>query len=76
MTQINHDGFARTALHRETITCDRQTCNNCGGHRWRKGAQLFVLFSYYTVRDDSLRGRKDYHKGLFCSKSCHDAYHS
>jgi hypothetical protein len=72
MTQISHDSFARTTLVR-TIVPTPLGCDNCGNYRERLGQVLPSLFQYSTVRDDS--GRYNKHKGLFCSKVCHDAYH-
>jgi hypothetical protein len=70
MAMINRDPFARTELHR-TIHYDpvpHDGCDWCGNRR-RNGA----LFKYRTEHDG---GRRAEHRGLFCSKPCHDAYHS
>lgn len=65
MTMISRNPFARTELHRE-ITHDTSDCDWCG--------QVFDrLFRYYTETDGGLT---DMHIGKFCSKSCHDSYHS
>jgi hypothetical protein len=69
MAMINRDPFARHELHRETVST-REACKWCGGTR--KGGKLF---EYRTERDDSTVSRRSVHNGLFCSKSCHDAYH-
>jgi hypothetical protein len=69
MAQISRDPFARTTLMRTTVTTSA-TCSWCGSTR-RTGK----LFCYATERD-GLRNTIKNHRGLFCSKSCHDAYHS
>lgn len=68
MALISRDPFARTELHRTFVrpTGD-ETCDNCGGLNGRGG-----LFEYHTETDG---GRTYPHRGLFCSKSCHDSYH-
>jgi hypothetical protein len=69
---INRDPFARTELHRRSFV-DRfgATCQWCGslGKRLKYGR---LLYHYETQHDG---GRTDVHAGVFCSKSCHDAYH-
>lgn len=72
MTLVSRDPFARTEIHRR-LEPSGQGCNWCGSHRVHKGLNTLNLFRYYTETDD---GRRHDHKGLFCSKSCHDAYHS
>jgi hypothetical protein len=69
---ISRDPFARTELHRIRIYTD-QTCKNCGCDPMRTAKGGRFLFSYETQTDG---GRKRIHNGLFCSKGCHDAYHS
>ena len=70
--QISRDPFARTTLVRRKVTTGlNRTCDWCGQKR-RKD----VLFEYGTERDGislSYVG-PHWHKGLFCSKGCHDAY--
>lgn len=68
---INRDPFAREELHRMRLFVSGTTCNWCGSvKRTRKGdAYLFV----YETQTDG--GRSHVHKGSFCCKSCHDAYH-
>lgn len=75
-TQISHDGFARQSLMRRVKRHQDKTlrekcdgCDWCGSHGTNSR-----LFEYGTERDD--RGGVNPHKGQFCSKSCHDAYHS
>lgn len=66
---IRRDPFARTELHREIVSCcTGGSCSWCG--QVRKGKKLFV----YSTHHDG--GRVEHHRGLFCSKSCHDSYHS
>lgn len=67
--RISRDPFARTGLHRETVQQPGATCSWCGSTR-RHGA----LYRYRT-ESDANPSRPGAHRGLFCSKSCHDAYH-
>jgi hypothetical protein len=67
---LSRDPFARQELHRETIDAMGTTCSWCGNVA--KGNKLFV---YYTERDGIKPNRRT-HNGAFCSKSCHDDYHS
>jgi hypothetical protein len=71
MTYINRDPFARTELHRETeYVGANRTCDWCGN------AAVTKLGNYlYRYRTESDGGRSSEHRGLFCCKSCHDAYH-
>lgn len=65
---ISRDPFARTELHRcVPDQMSNLTCDWCGNRRARGG-----LFRYSTESDG---GRKFDHRGLFCSKSCHDSFH-
>ena len=68
---ISRDPFARQEIHREVVASS-QSCRNCGGFRWRGGRKLQAMFEYRTETDG---GRNFVHTCLFCSKSCHDAYH-
>lgn len=82
MRQVSRDPFARTTLMRQHVRVEdlpsRYTvvgvvglppgCDECGNFNANGG-----LFRYGTERDD--RAGPNWHKGLFCSKSCHDAYH-
>ena len=65
---ISRDPFAREELVRQTVA-SQSGCDWCGQHR--KGGKLF---QYGTDRDDRPY-RPNWHKGLFCSKPCHDDYH-
>ena len=68
---VSHDAFARTSLVRQNVgPCE---CSWCGGHRYDKHGNFAGAFVYGTRPDDS--GRVNWHKGAFCSKSCHDTYH-
>lgn len=71
MTMISRDPFARTEVHRR-LEVGHNGCDWCGAQRTHKGATTWNLFRYYTETDG---GRRHDHKGLFCSKSCHDSYH-
>jgi hypothetical protein len=67
MTYVSRDPFARTETHKEEV-CGEKGCDWCGATN-RRGN----LFVYRTESDG---GRKSEHRGQFCSKSCHDSYHS
>ena len=74
MTIISRDPFARQELHREVVNPEvtqfspcAPTCSWCG--QTRKNGSLFA----YSTETDG--GRTFTHRGLFCSKSCHDIYH-
>lgn len=71
LTQISRDPFARTTVNRAIVpACDvpRGGCDWCGQTR-ANGS----LFKYLTESDG---GRSSRHRGLFCSKSCHNSYHN
>lgn len=73
MTTISRYPFARQNLVRRLVTTGiNRTCDWCGQKR-RKDR----LFEYGTERDDRPgESNVGWHKGLFCSKGCHDSYHS
>jgi len=71
MAQISRDPFARETLERE-VTDNMSACDGCGQQRTSRG-KVRGLFQYITASDS---GRRSAHRGLFCSKSCHDSYHS
>jgi hypothetical protein len=72
MRVLKHDGYARQALVRETIKSTKG-CRNCGAWEHYDHA----LFRYGTERDDRPgQNNVSWHEGLFCSKSCHDSFHS
>lgn len=73
MAYISRDPFARRELHRMSVEVGYKTCDWCGQLRYRSGKVSSKLFVYKTECDS---GRVLEHKGLFCSKSCHDSYHS
>lgn len=66
---IKHDGFARQETHRDLVH-STAGCSNCG--QTPKSGKL----KQYSTSNDDRPGRKNAHKGLFCSKGCHDSYHS
>lgn len=70
MSYVSRDCFARTELHRElaTTTAAPHECDWCGG----TGSNGRL----YRFRTESDGGSKHHHKGRFCSKSCHNDYHS
>lgn len=74
MTQISRDSFARTTLHRDVVE-EPSACIWCGQHRLVRGGtrRSNRMFVYSTVSDG---GKVSRHRGHFCSKSCHDSYHS
>lgn len=76
---LSHDAFARQSTIRQ-VECGGE-CDWCGKRRtsyrkdtvgWRT-VRTNTLYRYGTQPDDS--GRENWHKGLFCCKSCHDSYH-
>jgi len=71
---ISRDPFARQELHSEVVTPQAITgynnpleCKWCG--QTRKNGRLFK----YSTQTDG--GKIHYHKGEFCSLSCHNSYH-
>lgn len=73
MTYISRDPFTRQELHREVVPVVSQACDWCGNVRHRKKGDVYYLYQYRTEPD---AGRPATHRGLFCSKPCHDAYHA
>lgn len=67
-TQISRDPFARTTLVRDRVSTDKG-CDFCGSRLKRPH-----LYRYGT-EPDRVVPRVNWHKGVFCSKSCHDSYH-
>ena len=77
MRQLARDPFARHTLVRETVRPLRpgQTCDFCGNVR--KTPRMLTPFLYrYGTEPDAIRSRIHWHSGAFCSRPCHDAYHS
>lgn len=70
MRQLSHDGFAR----RSTVSRKERTSHSCEwcGQQHIDGK----LTRYGTQADDSLSGRVNWDKHLFCCKSCRDSYHN
>jgi hypothetical protein len=67
MTVVSRDPFARTEIRVEVLD-SFETCAWCGNPR--RGARMF------RYRTESDGGRVSVHRGLFCSRTCHDSYHS
>lgn len=75
---ISHDAFARLSIVRRVVVALSNThrpctCAECGQPRYRAAKLTHSLFQYGTALDD--RTAIDWHRGAFCSKSCHDTYH-
>jgi hypothetical protein len=64
--QVGRDCFARFDIIRRLVETTR-TCDWCGNKR--KSGKLFE----YGIWHDG--GRKGWAYGLFCSRSCSNAYH-
>lgn len=75
MALVNRDPFARQELHSQVATVmNGATCDWCGQVRMSKHkTPVPQLLSFVTETDG---GSKHRHRGLFCSKSCHDDYHN
>ena len=73
MRQLSRDTFARTLFVRETYDAPRlgKTCDWCGAE---DGVDVPRLYRYGTARDDRPTS-VDWHRGLFCSATCHRSYH-
>lgn len=67
---VRRDPFARTTLRAQRVAIRAGACDWCGGSR-----DDGKLLRYSTV-GDGLNARPVEHEGLFCSKSCHDSFHS
>jgi hypothetical protein len=76
MHGVSRDPFARTTLVRTIVRplAPGQDCGWCGNvrHARRGGPSLFR----YGTEPDAVRPRVHWHDGAFCSKPCHDAYHT
>lgn len=75
MALVSRDPFARRELHRQVATVRQgTTCDWCGNVRMsRHKVPVPQLYTFITESDG---GSKHRHHGMFCSKSCHDSYHS
>jgi hypothetical protein len=74
MTYVSRDPFARSELHKQIATVGHGSCDWCGQVRMSKHkAPVPQLYTFLTESDGGTTSR---HRGLFCSKSCHDSYHS
>jgi hypothetical protein len=74
MRVLSHDGFARRSTVRmNDHVSSLATCDWCGSPAKPIGS-LYYLYRYGTL-SDGYGARADIHKGTFCSKACHDAYH-
>lgn len=71
---ISRDPFARSTIERERVATN-ETCDFCGNRRRTKHGLSGNLFRYGTW-NDGVHTRIGWHKGLFCSKPCHDDYHN
>lgn len=69
-THVSRDPFARETLYRDNVPTHGE-CSWCGQVRRTPKGKPY-LYQYSTVTDG---GRTHVHRGLFCSKSCHDAFH-
>jgi hypothetical protein len=69
MRTLSRDPFARTEIVRQTVIAPGVSCAWCGQTR----GDTLRLYAYHTATDG---GRLALHKGLFCSKPCHDSYHA
>jgi hypothetical protein len=72
MRTLSRDPFART----ETVRANYYNAGACSwcGQRGPERVGPRYLYQYGTVRDDR-PGSVNWHRGVFCSKGCHDAYH-
>jgi len=76
MRAIARDPFARTTLVRDTIQplVGNHTCDFCGGVGISRCRRVPFLYRFGT-EPDAVHPRIAWHRGAFCSRSCHDAYH-
>jgi hypothetical protein len=77
MRAIVRDPFARTTLVRDTIQplAGNQSCDFCGGVVISRRCRSPFLYRFGT-EPDAIHPRVTWHRGAFCSRSCHDAYHA
>jgi hypothetical protein len=73
-TLISRDPFARCELHRRAFTdhhgAQCQWCGSLGRPLKHGGHRLYWFETHHDA------GRMSRHGGVFCSKSCHDSYHT
>jgi len=76
MRAIARDPFARSTLVRETIQplAGNQSCDFCGGGGTSRRRRPFLY--RFGAEADAIHPRVAWHRGAFCSRSCHDAYHA
>jgi hypothetical protein len=76
MRAIARDPFARQYLVRAVVRplAPGQTCSWCGSVRISRCSRTTSLYRYGT-EPDAIHPRVSWHAGVFCAKSCHDAYH-
>ena len=83
MRLLKHDGIARYELLSESVQhCGTSKCKWCGQQgklldpNRPKHSQVFRLFKYGTLNDDSmlLRSGIEWHPGYFCNVSCFRCY--
>lgn len=78
MRTLSHDPFGRFEIVRDRVSVEHlstasRTCIWCGQGRQTPSGSHY-LYVYGTVQDDR-PGHVNWHRGEFCSKPCHDAYH-
>jgi hypothetical protein len=76
MRQIVRDPFARHTLVRVVLRplALVQSCSWCGSAESFGRCRTPFLYRYGT-EPDAIQPRVAWHRGAFCAKSCHDAYH-
>jgi len=76
MRAIARDPFARTTLVHDTIQplANNHSCDFCGGVGISRRRRVPFLYRFGT-EPDAIHPRVAWHRGAFCSRSCHDAYH-
>lgn len=77
MRAIDRDSFARTTLVRDIIEplASNHTCDFCGGVGTSRRRRIPFLYRFGT-EPDAIHPRVVWHRGAFCSRSSHDAYHA
>jgi hypothetical protein len=74
MRALRRDPFARITLVRAVHNpAHGETCSWCGSLQTSRRCRAALLFRYGT-ESDAIRARIFWHRGAFCSLSCHDAY--